>query len=864
LATLPKWLQTGASGLLHDQKLPDAPAVKKLADLCLAEETKEMGSFSSVPPGAFDVMPGGVHVRLQRIEALKGVNALVEGASLDFGDANLCVVYGQNGSGKSGFARITKHAANAPTSGNILSNVFNADKPEISADFVIDRDGQLTTTNWKFADGPIAPLRSLHVFDGAVAKFYITEKAEATHEPRRLRFITALVSICDQVKADLQTRIDLLPATLPSIPATLSSTETAKFLDGLGPKQTQEAVTKRLAILPTHEERKRIIQEALQSPDPAARLTAIDSALLKIKILISTVESICAPFKDEAVQAITNAKANAVAFRLAANQSATETLNQAKLPGVGAPIWRIMWEAARDYSNGVAYDQHPFPHVGQDAYCPLCQQKLDDLAKRRMESFEAFIKGRIELKAKEAADLHEELRLALPALPTLDDWKIRFSSIPDAQPLAIQVYSTASKGLASLAIATKPQEVTLVDTTALLAVIGKYQTSLETERETLVNAQKGNIRQKLESELRELKMLDWGHENLPAILKDLERKKKIAMLESASKRTNTAGLTRKKGELAQEELTGGYQDRFAMELKALGAEHIQVKPVEADKAKGKIKFSLAIVGSKKQANLVDVLSDGEARIVAFAAFLADVTVAGARTPFLFDDPISSLDAEFEEKVVERLIELAKTRQVLVFTHRLSLLTLLMEAVKKEKKFANAVEGEFPIRHKAIALRRLEDKIGLVTDLDVREAKLEVALDKLISRRLKTAKEVMDSGDIETYTALMKAICSDLRILVERAVEEHLLNEVVVRFRRQIITKDKLTPLAKIRLEDCQLIDGLMTRYSCFEHSQPKELPVKIPTHSEVLREAQEMLVWVREFGKRLVEVVSDPEPILRS
>jgi hypothetical protein len=43
------------------------------------------------------------------------------------------------------------------------------------------------------------------------------------------------------------------------------------------------------------------------------------------------------------------------------------------------------------------------------------------------------------------------------------------------------------------------------------------------------------------------------------------------------------------------------------------------------------------------------------------------------------DPMSSLDQEYEERTAERLVALSATRQVIVFTHRLSLLRYLTQA-----------------------------------------------------------------------------------------------------------------------------------------------------------------------------------------
>jgi hypothetical protein len=55
---------------------------------------------------------------------------------------------------------------------------------------------------------------------------------------------------------------------------------------------------------------------------------------------------------------------------------------------------------------------------------------------------------------------------------------------------------------------------------------------------------------------------------------------------------------------------------------------------------------------------------------------------------------------------------------------------------------------------------------------------------------------------------------------------------------------------KIASADCRLIDDIMTRYSCFEHSQPAELPGPQPDHESVTNDALSLKEWVLEFRKR--------------
>jgi wobble nucleotide-excising tRNase len=74
-----------------------------------------------------------------------------------------------------------------------------------------------------------------------------------------------------------------------------------------------------------------------------------------------------------------------------------------------------------------------------------------------------------------------------------------------------------------------------------------------------------------------------------------------------------------------------------------------------------------------------VVSEGEARCLSIASFFAELSTAEDRSAILFDDPVSSLDDAWRRHVAERLVNEARSRQVIVvpatrrrcfFAHRL--------------------------------------------------------------------------------------------------------------------------------------------------------------------------------------------------
>lgn len=232
------------------------------------------------------------------------------------------------------------------------------------------------------------------------------------------------------------------------------------------------------------------------------------------------------------------------------------------------------------------------------------------------------------------------------------------------------------------------------------------------------------------------------------------------------------------------------------------------------------------------------MSEGERRIISLAAFLADVTGRVTASPFIFDDPISSLDQTWEERTIDRLIALSETRQVIVFTHRLSLLGIISD------KAAASLH--------TVHIRRETWGTGQPGEVPLYGKRPDAALNDLKIGRLARARNALDTEGADAYYPLAKAICSDLRILAERIVEFVFLADVVQRHRRAVNTQGKIHQLAKIRTSDCDLIDEIMTKYSCFEHSQPTETPIGLPQPDELATDLDRLLSWHSEFKTRVI------------
>jgi hypothetical protein len=382
------------------------------------------------------------------------------------------------------------------------------------------------------------------------------------------------------------------------------------------------------------------------------------------------------------------------------------------------------------------------------------------------------------------------------------------------------------------------------DISEKVAILRGYSDQLESQASQYDQDAQGFDRAQATKEKNALEAKQWISQQVDAVRREVDRLKHVKAYEDWKALANPRKISLKAGEVAEKIITQGYVERFNRELKLLGATRIKVEIVKTRTDRGKVLHQLKLKGAVSGEAMPDsVLSEGERRIISLAAFLADVADKPMAAPFIFDDPISSLDHDFEWNVAGRLAELAKTRQVLVFTHRLSLYGAMEDAAKK-------IGDDWKKQHfRQLCIEAYSGDAGHPVDQATWNAKTAKANNILLDR-LGAAKRAGDTGGGEVYRSLAQGICSDFRKLLERTVEDDLLNEVVKRHRRSVTTDNRLGALPYIKLADCQLIDNLMTRYSCYEHSQSQEVPVFIPEEPELRADIEGLKQWRISFTDR--------------
>lgn len=849
----PLWLQDAAGRLLRNSEISPAD-IDQLTLLCKKDagidvEIDSIPQALEIPEGALTYETALLDLRLVAIKELQGINALAPRKPLEFGNENLTIIYGSTGSGKSGYVRILKHACGARHIGKILSNVYKESPASQGCKFIYTVNGKSEESAWLTTDGVLPTLSSIKIYDSDCGEIYVNEENEVAYEPRLLSFLQKLVEISDKVWHKIDVEIVRQASKKPVMLQNHMNTEAWKWYSNLNHQTSKEEIQKWRSWTDEDEKSLTALKVRLSEPDPKDKAALLRKQKGNLSTLASDLQMFLDLLSPDNCSAYIAAKKDTQAKRQVASVDALRVFEKSPVTGIGSESWRLLWEQARAFSMEEAYKEIPFPNTAEGSHCVLCQQPLEETAKVRLRSFEEFVKGGI-AKAAEKAELKlSELQKQINNIPTEDNVVLRLDSGGLTEELLRKQVLALRTGIeqrrTALITSDEPGKFKEPIDKGIIDSINIFAASLEEQAVIFDNdANQGN-RKELQEKLTRIEARKWLSEQSESIEREIIRLKCVKQLEDAKKLTSTYALSLKKSALADELITSAFVKRFDEEIKKLGAESIGVVLEKTRTDKGRVYHQVKIKNNNSGVPSAQILSEGEFRIISLAAFLADTEfgqseVEGhqSKSTFIFDDPISSLDQEYEEAMAKRVVKLSGARQVIVFTHRLSLLASLEDAAKTNGVSLNV-----------IGLQREPWGAGEPREAPLPAQKPKNAINALLDRVVGARKILTESGQSE-YELIAKGICSDIRITLERLIENDLLADVIQRFRRPITTQGKLHKLAKITLEDCKFIDDLMTKYSQYEHSQPNESPIPLPNPDNLEEDLKKLKLWREEFEKR--------------
>ena len=473
----------------------------------------------------------------------------------------------------------------------------------------------------------------------------------------------------------------------------------------------------------------------------------------------------------------------------------------------------------------------------------LCQQPLEDDARRRQSGFEAFVKSAAQKASEDAArelgDYQRDLadaRMALGDIRALIALlKIELDQPGIASEVRRSALIAAWRLRALLAGKAEPVAQAPVPTERLEALrkdIGYRANALSGDAN---NAE----RQALVSEHKELK----DRLALSAIAEDvraeIERQVEIVALKKAEKTCGTGTkrlVTTKNKDLSEKLVTDALRGRFAREVEKLriGSMPIELRKVHDRQAQSFFKVALV---DKPSQPIGEILSEGEHRCVALAAFLAELDTSRDYSGIVFDDPMSSLDHKYRRQVAKRLVEEAAHRQVIVFTHDLTFLFDLQReagAARQDVHYQN--------------VHRVQSKPGHVSDDLPIDAKAARPMAEALRSELKTVRSDFDRWPEARRSLFADGFIGKLRKAWEQGIAD-LIQPVMSRFNSQI-KGSSLHKIAIINDDDVIAVRAARARLSEDLHASPETINPSETTHAELLKELKTLEDWLKDVKDR--------------
>ncbi|MGH8727942.1 MAG: AAA family ATPase [Burkholderiales bacterium] len=846
----PAWQRDALRRLVLSGEL-SGDDVCDLSEIC--KSAHGLADQQDVVPFASEHIPGtsarSGQVTLLSIFHHRGVNALAESQTLKFGPA-LTVVYGDNAAGKTGYIRILKSACRARGKEEILGNVVSGaapHKPVVAIRYKVGTNGN--EQEWA-GEGENNSISRVSVFDTQCAAVYLREKTDVAFRPFGLDLFDKLVKACESVRSWLESEQRALSTGAMRIFEAPEGTAVAKLLAGLSSLTKPEVVQTLARLSPEEESRLALLERSLldlQANDPEKLARQLTLRAGRVRTLAQHLKDRETAVSADAVAAAFEARKEAARKSEEAQRLRAATFPEGLLAGTGAEHWSHMWESARGFSEEQAYPGLCFPVVENGARCVLCQQDLDHAASHRLRQFEAFVVSTTERELREARDTSARLQKAFADLKTTDEAaeeaikEIRIEHEPLADKLSGFLVAVETRRRAVIEALSSGQERPS-DLPALALVWQEADAlagQLEERVKTLRSSSNEEQKKSMTWEVQELRARTLLAKHEQQVLAEVERKKKVAAYGLCLNDTKTQAITQKSTSVTKTVVTTKLKKSLQDELGRLAFRPVEVELKDIGGERG-ILYHKLVLTRAPGVELHKVVSEGEQRCLSIAAFFAELSTADDPSGIVFDDPVSSLDYKWREGVARRLVEEAEARQVIVFTHDIVFLLLL-------KDFSEELGVDQLDQH----VRQLSNGAGVCAE-ELPWVALPV---KKKIGHLKNAWQAADKlsrdGHQDAYEREARYIYGLLREAWERALEEILLESVVVRFRPGVQTK-QVVKLADISKEDCEALEAAMTKCSKWlpGHDQAAAARAEIPEPAVVKIDIEALERWVAGIHKR--------------
>lgn len=765
-----------------------------------------------------------------------GVNALVAGQTLEFND-NLTLIFGENGSGKTGYARILKALAGSRSVDQILPDVTDGDAHPAPSAVIEYRLGDERGSYVWSGERAVEPFSRTLVFDSPAASLHLDQSLTYSFRPASLGLFDFTNDAIHRVQEEIGSSVETLLCKDADLKEHFDKgSPLYAAIEGLDAETDIDDLSQ-LCKLPDGAETQ-LQQLGLQVAELEADLPAHQVALqTRLRDVLAEATSF-----SSAVVNLEADRRHALLSRLADLQEERAALRNslfldADLPAEPEATWEAFIRA------GGAYREH-LEGVGRHEpdRCLYCRQRLNDPSRRLIDRYGEYLEDRVARDIREAEQDLEQLGggildVQITAVRLFVE-QMRSEKAPDLQVkrqvlrLLVQLTEYEESIRASL------EQRKPLDDVALKAVIGSHPTFKSALSEIDQSLRQLNARVSGQSRLlaeakAERTELD-GRLRLkrewPRVVGRVENLQRVARLERLRMATShqLRQLTALSKSLSNEMVNRNFQVLFRSECDTLRAPHVELDFIGRQSQAQRRK---AVPGAQSPSQ---VFSEGEQKVLALADFLAEARLHGPVGPIVLDDPVSSLDYRRVAEVAARIAGLAAEYQVVVFTHDIFLAAHLLT------HFDGSLNCSlYQVRDEA-GVGRVERATGLRTD--------SVGF---LAGRINDNIQDASAHSGEQRSELIRNAYAWIRSWCEVFVERELLAGVTERYQPNV----RMTALRRIKASELEVsietVLGVFKDASRFMsgHSQPGQQLMVEPTLVQLEEDWEKLQQCRRSYNK---------------
>ena len=373
--SLTTWQRDACRRLFQKEAELDEADYSELYSILKTENGIQIDDAPVPAPLTGDHLPSevvsGDTVTLVALRDLKNVNQIPNDRALNFSEAGMTVIYGGNGSGKSGYARVMKKACRArdqsePIHPNAHDPAAAAKEP--TAKFEIKISGTSEEVAWSRDSTPPERLSSISVFDSKCARSYVTAEQDVAYLPYGLDIVENLANqVLPKLSGMLESEIGGIDDSKLPFEHLLGETEVGKITEDLSVKSDTDAITLLGTFSAEDAQRLAELEAALKEGNPLAKAEEARLSGMRLKTYSAKLTkplNWVSPEAAEKLQKLDEEKTIAEE----AEKKAADALRAGEelLAGTGDQEWKLLFEAARRYATEAAYPGEEFPSPAEE------------------------------------------------------------------------------------------------------------------------------------------------------------------------------------------------------------------------------------------------------------------------------------------------------------------------------------------------------------------------------------------------------------------------------------------------------------------------------------------------------------------